>query len=151
MNWINLFLDTNLVMVWKNQSKTVPLCHAGAKGESKHSTYSFLTLALDGVSNQHLTPATLYPLRKGPPVPTGKKAGWVSELVWTQMSEERFFASAGDRTLVIQSVVKYYTDWATTPPNYVQENSHEFHSNRFSHSFLPSFSKKVAFCATRWN
>jgi hypothetical protein len=33
---------------------------------------------------------------------------WASELVWTQMLEEKSFASAGDRTPVIQSVVRHY-------------------------------------------
>jgi hypothetical protein len=29
---------------------------------------------------------------------------------WTQRLEEKFFASAGDRTPVVQSVVRHYTD-----------------------------------------
>jgi hypothetical protein len=45
--------------------KDVPLCHAGTKGERRYSSYSFLTLALDGVSGQRHTPVTLYlPLEK---------------------------------------------------------------------------------------
>jgi hypothetical protein len=35
---------------------------------------------------------------------------WASELVWTQRLEEKSFASAEDETLVVQSVVKHYTD-----------------------------------------
>jgi hypothetical protein len=38
--------------------------------------------------------------------------GWASEPVWTQRLQEKFFASAADRTAVIQSVVKHCTDWA---------------------------------------
>jgi hypothetical protein len=37
---------------------------------------------------------------------------WASELVWTQMQEENPFASAGDRTPVVQSVVSHCTEWA---------------------------------------
>jgi hypothetical protein len=45
----------------EKQSKAVPLRHAGAKGEmSYYSSYSFLTLALDGVSGQCHAPAALY-------------------------------------------------------------------------------------------
>jgi hypothetical protein len=38
---------------------------------------------------------------------------WASELVWTQRLEEKLFASARDRTPVVQSVVCHYTDWVT--------------------------------------
>jgi hypothetical protein len=44
----------------------------------------------------------------------GQEAGWAPELVWMQRLEEKSFAPAGDRTPVIQSVVRHYTDWATT-------------------------------------
>jgi hypothetical protein len=47
---------------------------------------------------------------KGPPVPIGYEAGWASELVWTQRLEENYFAFAGDRIPVVQSIVKRYTD-----------------------------------------
>jgi hypothetical protein len=43
-------------------------------------------------------------------MPIGQEAGWASELVWTQRLEEKFFASAGDRKPVVQSVVRHYTD-----------------------------------------
>jgi hypothetical protein len=39
-----------------------------------------------------------------PPIPNGQQAGWASELVWTHRIEEKSFASAGDRSPVIQSV-----------------------------------------------
>jgi hypothetical protein len=32
----------------KYKRKAVPLCHAGTKGDRKHSSYSMPTLALDG-------------------------------------------------------------------------------------------------------
>jgi hypothetical protein len=41
---------------------------------------------------------------------TVQVAGWASELVWTQTLEEKSSASAGDRTPVVQSVVRHYTD-----------------------------------------
>jgi hypothetical protein len=62
-----------------------------------------------GVSGQRHAPDALYP-GKGPPLSTGQEAGWASELIWTQRLEEKYFASAGDRTPVVQSVVRHYTD-----------------------------------------
>jgi hypothetical protein len=41
--------------------------HAGDKGERNYSSYSFLILALDGVSGQRHAPAALYPRGKRPP------------------------------------------------------------------------------------
>jgi hypothetical protein len=43
---------------------------AGDKEESRYSSYSFFTSALDGVSGQRHAPAALY-LFKEPTVPTG--------------------------------------------------------------------------------
>jgi hypothetical protein len=62
-----------------------------------------------GVSGQRHTLAALYPPRKGPPVPIVQEAGWVSKPVWTQGLEEKSSASVGDRTPVVQSVVRHYT------------------------------------------
>jgi hypothetical protein len=56
-----------------------------------------------GVSGQCRAPIALYP---------GQEAAWASKLVWTQRLEENPFASAGNRTPVVPSVVKHYTDWA---------------------------------------
>jgi hypothetical protein len=67
-------------------------------GERRYSSYSFTTSALDGVSGQHHAPAELYPPGKGPPVPIVQEARWAPEPVWTQRLEEKFFATAGDRT-----------------------------------------------------
>jgi hypothetical protein len=52
-----------------------------------------------------VTPRPRFTLRKGYPVPTVQEAGWAPELAWTQRLEEKSFASAGDRTPVVQSVV----------------------------------------------
>jgi hypothetical protein len=54
--------------------------------------------------------------RKGPPVPIGQEAGWAPVPVWTQRLEEKSFSSAGDRTPVVQSVVRDYSDWGTSSP-----------------------------------
>jgi hypothetical protein len=51
------------------------------------------------------------------PVPIAQEVGWTSEVVWTQRQEEKSFASVGDLTPVVQSVVRHYTDWATSVPN----------------------------------
>jgi hypothetical protein len=50
----------------------------------------------------------LYTRGKDTRYPLDRKLGW-PELVSTQRLEERSFASAGDRTPVVQSVVKHYT------------------------------------------
>jgi hypothetical protein len=64
-----------------------------------------------GVSGQHHAPAALYP-----PVPIVQEAGWAPEQVWTQRLKEISSASVGNRTPVVQSVVRHYTDWATPAP-----------------------------------
>jgi hypothetical protein len=62
-----------------------------------------------GVSGQRHALAALLPPRKGPPVPIVQEAGWASEPVWTQRIEDKSFDSAGDRTPVVQPVVRHYT------------------------------------------
>jgi hypothetical protein len=49
-------------------------------------------------------------LSNGYQVPNGEEVEWASELVWTQTLEKKSFASAEDQNLVIQSVVRHYTD-----------------------------------------
>jgi hypothetical protein len=62
---------------------------------------------MDRVSCHYHAPAALYP-RKGSLVPNGQEAGWASDLVWTQRLEENSFPSVGDRTPVVQSIVRHY-------------------------------------------
>jgi hypothetical protein len=81
--------------------------HAGDKGERKYSS-SFLTSTLDAGKWSASRPGHALPLGKGSSVPTGLEAGWASELVWTERLEEK--SSAGDRTPVVQYVVRRYTD-----------------------------------------
>jgi hypothetical protein len=63
-------------------------------------------------------PGRALPLGKGPPVPIGQEAGWASEPVWMQRLKEKSSASVGDRTPVVQSVVRHYTAWATAATGY---------------------------------
>jgi hypothetical protein len=79
------------------------------RGED-YSSYSLLTSALDGGEWSASRPGRALLPGKGYPVPTVQEAGWVSELFWIQRLEERYFASAGDRISVIQSVVSHYTE-----------------------------------------
>jgi hypothetical protein len=53
-------------------------------GEMRDSSYSFLTLALDGVSGQLHAPSALYPRGKGPHGTCWIEPEWASELLWTQ-------------------------------------------------------------------
>jgi hypothetical protein len=62
-----------------------------------------------GVSGQRHAPAALYPRGKDPPVHTVQEAGWAPEPVWTQRLEEKSSAYVGDRTPIVQPVVRHYT------------------------------------------
>jgi hypothetical protein len=75
-----------------------------------YSCYSFLTSTLDGCAWTASRPGRALPPRKGPPVPIVQEAGWAPEQVWTQRLEEKSSAPAGDRTLIVKSVVRHYTD-----------------------------------------
>jgi hypothetical protein len=86
----------------------------------RYSFYSFSISALDWGEWSASRPGRALPQGKGPPVPTVQEAGWTPELVWTQRIEEKPSASVGDRTPVVQSVVRHYTDWATPAPRYEQ-------------------------------
>jgi hypothetical protein len=87
-----------------------------------YSSYSCLM----GVSGQ-LTPRPRSTPTKGPPVPTVQEVWWASEPVWTHRLEEKSFASAGNWTLVVQSVVRHCAHWTTPAPMilYLQRMPHE--------------------------
>jgi hypothetical protein len=89
----------------KEQSHNTPM---EAQGERMYSSYSFTASALDGGAWSASRPARALPLGKGPPVPIGQEAGWAPEPVWIQRLEEK--SSAGDRTPIVRSVVRHYTD-----------------------------------------
>jgi len=80
------------------------------KEERGYSSYSFSTLALDGGEWSASHPGCTLPLGKEPQYPLDGKLGWTQSWSWTQRLEEKSFASAGDQTLVIQPVVRHYTD-----------------------------------------
>jgi hypothetical protein len=61
-------------------------------------------------------PGRALPPGKGPSVPIVQDAGWAPEPAWTQRLEEKSSASVGDRTPVVQSVVRHCTDRATPAP-----------------------------------
>jgi hypothetical protein len=69
----------------------MPWRHLGGGGERRYSFYSFLTSALDGGEWSASHPGCAVAPGKGPPVPTGREAGWVPEMVWTQWLEEKSF------------------------------------------------------------
>jgi hypothetical protein len=68
------------------------------------------------ISGQHHVRPRFSPGEEPPVVPTGQEAGWVPEPVWTQGLEEKPSAFIGDRTPVVQSVVRHKTDWANPDP-----------------------------------
>jgi hypothetical protein len=86
----------------KNNAVPPPPCR---RQGGEYSCYSFLTSALDGGGWSASRPG-----RALLPVRIGQEARCASELVWTQKLEEKFFACAGDRTPVVQSVVRHCTD-----------------------------------------
>jgi hypothetical protein len=69
-------------------------------GDRRYSSYSFLTLALDGGEWSVSCPSCALALGKGPLVPNVQEAEWAPELVWIQRVEEKSFASAGYRTSI---------------------------------------------------
>jgi hypothetical protein len=80
-----------------------------AQGERKYSSYSFTTLALDGVSGQRHAPAALYPGERTPGT-----EGWVGSRAGLD-TEARGKVScpcrgSNDDRPVVQSVARHYTD-----------------------------------------
>jgi hypothetical protein len=73
--------------------------HEGTKGKRIYSSYLFFISALRGVRGQRHAQDALCPRGKETLYP--QATGWASELVWTQRLQEKFFASAGDRTPVV--------------------------------------------------
>jgi hypothetical protein len=71
--------------------------YAGDKGK-RHSSYSFLTLALDGVSGQRRAPATLYPRGKGSRYPLDRRLGGPQSWYGYKGQTKKSSASVGDRT-----------------------------------------------------
>jgi hypothetical protein len=96
-----------------SKSKAVPLRAMEALGGERYSSYSFTTSALDRGEWSASHPGRAF-------TPGERTCGthctgcWVGpEPVWTQRLEEKCFAPAGNRTPIVQPVVRHYTDWAT--------------------------------------
>jgi hypothetical protein len=69
-----------------------------------------------GVSGQCHAPAALCPGERTPG--THCTGGWVGLRAGLDTDvREKSFAPAGDRTPIVQSVVRHYTDWATPAPD----------------------------------
>jgi hypothetical protein len=68
-----------------------------------------------GVSGQRHAPAALYPRGKDPRYPyTHWIGGWVGPRAGLDAGARRkILCPAGDRTPIVQPVVRHYTDWAT--------------------------------------
>jgi hypothetical protein len=74
------------------KAKAIPLHAAKALGgESKYSSYSFSTSAVDGGEWSASHPSRVLVPRKGPPVPIVQEAGWAPEPVWTQRLDKKSF------------------------------------------------------------
>jgi hypothetical protein len=98
----------NMILHKSNGVSTIAM--QSHRGDRKYSSYSFLTSALDGDEWSATRPVGALPPWQAPPVPIGQETRWASVLVWTQTLQEKSFASAGDRTPVVQSVVRHHTD-----------------------------------------
>jgi hypothetical protein len=96
--------------------KAVPLQQLRRLRERRYSSYSFTTSALDGGEWSASRPGRALPPGKGPPIPIVQEVRWAAELVWTQRLEEKSFRLCRGSNLyrlVVQPVVRHYTDWAT--------------------------------------
>jgi hypothetical protein len=101
-NLLSYYITIEKIDKSKSKGKLSRYSHAGAKEQRRYSSYSFTTSALDGDERLASRPGRALAPGKGPPVPIVQEAGWASEPVWTQRIEEKSFASAGDRTPVVQ-------------------------------------------------
>jgi hypothetical protein len=76
-----LYFTKSLVdHVDKTRGKLSCYLHAGAEGERKYRSYSFLTLTLDGVRGHLL--AALYPWGKNPRYPMSRRLGRSQSRSW---------------------------------------------------------------------
>jgi hypothetical protein len=98
------------ILARKSGEGQLPLCKIWAKSES----YNLPGLLISG--GEWLAS---HPDRALPLVPTVQETGWASELIRIQRPEEKSFASVGDRTPLVQSVARHYTEWTTPAPVWV--------------------------------
>jgi hypothetical protein len=83
--------------------------HADDNGQRQYSSYSFLTLALDGGDDQSHAPAALYPR-----YPLDRRMGLRSGL--DTEATGKILCLRRDRTPVVEPVVRHYTDRTTLGP-----------------------------------
>jgi hypothetical protein len=76
----------------------------------RYSSYSFTTLALDGGERSASHPVALYTWGEDPRYPLDRRLGGPQSQSGSRRLEEKSFAFAGDRTWIIQSVARHYTD-----------------------------------------
>jgi hypothetical protein len=71
-----------------------------------------------GMTGQYHAPIALYLGERTPDTryPLDRRLGWAPEPVWTQGLEKKSSAPVGDRTPIVQPVVRHYTNWATLAP-----------------------------------
>jgi hypothetical protein len=77
----------------------------------RHIAPPFLASALDGGEWLVSCPGRFTPDERAP-VLIGEEAGWSPEPVWTLWRREKNHASAGIRTLAVQSLFHRHTNWA---------------------------------------
>jgi hypothetical protein len=96
--WSYRLLGKRWTTVCKSKVKLSRYRHAGVKGETKYSAYSFLNSTLAGMSGQRLSPAAIYPADRTPGIHciegwVGLRAGLGSEA-----SEKILFLCRGSNT-----------------------------------------------------
>jgi hypothetical protein len=93
------------ILLYVTKSSKAVLLHAMEVlgGETRYSSYSFTTSALDGGEWSASRPCHALPPGKGPPVPIVQEARWAPEPVWTHRKEKKSFAPARDRTSIARS------------------------------------------------
>jgi hypothetical protein len=99
------------VLLRKRWSKAIPLRHEGAKRERTYIFYSFLTSWVDWVVSVASRPP--FTSEKGPPVPTGQKAGRGFRAGLDTEARGKILSVFLGSNRGVQSVVRHYTDWAT--------------------------------------
>jgi hypothetical protein len=82
-------------------------------GRGKYSSYSFLISALDRCEWSASLPGRDLPPGKDPLYLLDRRM--VGPQSWSD-TEEKLFSAAGDRTPVVQYVVRQYTEWGTPAP-----------------------------------
>jgi hypothetical protein len=84
-------------------------------GEWRYSSYSFFNSALDGGEWSAPRPGRALPWGKDTQYPLDRRLGGPQSRSGHRL-EEKSLASAWDRTPVVQSVLRHYTDLATPAP-----------------------------------